>query len=151
MIKLENKGQSIVEYAILLGVVITALLIMQVFVKRSYQGNLKDSAGKFGEQFSSRNTEIRQKRTMANDQIIQEQVATDANFGMVTGKDLGLAAHSGTVGKGAYSYTDRSGGQVTAETSSSTDATAKETGAHPKVPVTDFPPAATVNLDGNIK
>ena len=51
-----KNGQSIVEYAILLGVVITSLLIMQVYIKRSYQGRIKQEADQVGQQYSPGHT-----------------------------------------------------------------------------------------------
>ncbi|MEW6008964.1 MAG: hypothetical protein AB1629_04940 [Candidatus Omnitrophota bacterium] len=45
-----SKGQSLTEYAIVLGIVAAALLSMQPFIKRSIQGILKDSADAFGNQ-----------------------------------------------------------------------------------------------------
>lgn len=50
------KGQNILEYAVLICVVISALLIMQVYVKRSYQGRLKQEADSLGQQYSPKHT-----------------------------------------------------------------------------------------------
>lgn len=112
-----NKGQSILEYAILLGVVIAAILIMQVFVKRGYQGGLKESADKMGEQFSAGGTTILQNRSMSGDQTIKEEVATGTAIGNFTSANL-----TGTLDKGVYSYSERSGGTQTMETKTATDA-----------------------------
>lgn len=51
-----RKGQSILEYAVLLMVVIVALMIMQVYVKRSYQGRLKQESDSLGQQYSPKHT-----------------------------------------------------------------------------------------------
>lgn len=48
----QNKAQSTLEYAILIGVIVAALLAMQVYLKRGYQGKMKDSADSMGSQFS---------------------------------------------------------------------------------------------------
>ena len=45
------KGQSTIEYAILIIIIIGALLTIQVYVKRSVQGRGKSSADDIGEQF----------------------------------------------------------------------------------------------------
>jgi len=123
-----KKGQSIVEYAILLGVVIAALLIMQVFIKRGVQGGLKDSADKLGDQFSAGGTTIYQKRGLEGNQIIHEEVGT------VIGKKPGAIDNflptdltaKGTVKDDVYSYSDRQGGTQVAETKVSTDSASQE-------------------------
>ncbi len=42
-----NKAQSTAEYAILIGVVIGVLIVMQTYVKRGIQGRFKDSTDDF--------------------------------------------------------------------------------------------------------
>ncbi len=44
MIKLNKKGQSIMEYAILVSLVIAALTGMQLYVKRGLQARIKDAS-----------------------------------------------------------------------------------------------------------
>lgn len=121
----KNKcGQSILEYALLIAIVISGLLIMQSFVKRGLQGGLKESADKMGEQFSASGTTTHQQRTMANDRKITEEVATTtggtgiSNF---VGDEL-----KGTVDKGVYSYSSSTGGTTTAETKTKTDSAKQE-------------------------
>jgi hypothetical protein len=48
---LNRKGQSTLEYAIIVAVVIGGLLVMQHYIKRGYQGKLKGAADDMGEQF----------------------------------------------------------------------------------------------------
>ena len=48
---LNRKGQSTVEYALIIAVVIAGLLLMQHYIKRGYAGKLKSSADDMGEQF----------------------------------------------------------------------------------------------------
>jgi hypothetical protein len=50
------KGQSTLEYAVLVIIVIGALLSIQVYIKRGVQGRLKSSADDIGEQYSPGNT-----------------------------------------------------------------------------------------------
>ncbi|MFA5157451.1 MAG: hypothetical protein WC532_08755 [Candidatus Omnitrophota bacterium] len=135
-----NSGQSIVEYAILLGVIIAALLIMQAFIKRGYQGGLKDSADKMGEQFSAGNTTIKQARTMAEDQTIREAVATDDEIALFTG-DVGIADVPRTLDAGAYSYSERSPVEIASTTHVVTDSADQEAtrkDAYANVQVTNF-------------
>ncbi len=52
-IRLNRKAQSITEYAVLSGVVIMAIVLMQAYLKRSVQGKFKDTADQIGEQFTT--------------------------------------------------------------------------------------------------
>ncbi len=52
------KGQSTIEFAILIVIIIGALLLIQVYVKRGVQGRLKSAADDIGEQFSPGNTNL---------------------------------------------------------------------------------------------
>ncbi|MBU1124500.1 MAG: hypothetical protein KKC84_00565 [Candidatus Omnitrophica bacterium] len=48
---LKKRGQSTLEYSIVIAVVIAALLALNVYLKRGVQGKLKDSADQIGSQF----------------------------------------------------------------------------------------------------
>lgn len=62
--KKRQKGQSTLEYAVLIVVIIGALLSIQVYVKRGIQGRMKDSADQIGDQYSgSMNIEKRTTTT----------------------------------------------------------------------------------------
>lgn len=50
--KVPQKAQSTLEYAVLVGVIVAALIAMQVYLRRAYQGRIKDRADDIGEQFS---------------------------------------------------------------------------------------------------
>ena len=50
------KGQSTLEYAVLIIIIIGALLTIQVYIKRGVQGRLKSAADDVGDQFSPGNT-----------------------------------------------------------------------------------------------
>ncbi len=52
------KGQSTLEYAILIIIIIGALLSIQVYIKRGVQGRLKGAADDIGDQFSPGNTNV---------------------------------------------------------------------------------------------
>lgn len=51
-----NKGQSILEYAMLLGVVVAAIVAIQIQVGRSVKGRFIQSAGQIGEAFTTAET-----------------------------------------------------------------------------------------------
>ncbi|MFA5286833.1 MAG: hypothetical protein WC394_00995 [Candidatus Omnitrophota bacterium] len=141
-----KKGQSILEYAILLAVVIAVLLIMQAFVKRGYQGSLKRSADSMGTQFSASGTTIKEEQKMAGDKNVITEVGTTTGaaegsitqFADVLPDDVTV---QGTIDKGAYSLNTRSGGVETAETQSKTEAASLEKArlsGYSTTTVTDF-------------
>ncbi|MFA5157454.1 MAG: hypothetical protein WC532_08770 [Candidatus Omnitrophota bacterium] len=117
-----NSGQSIVEYAILLGVIIAALLIMQAFIKRGYQGGLKDSADKMGEQYSAGGTTIHKRNALGagGQQIVEEVATVDGSSPLAT---LSGLTPVGTIGggKSAYSLNTRTGDTMTSTTKVDTD------------------------------
>lgn len=47
----KRKGQSTLEYALIIAVVVAGLVLMQHYVKRGFSGGLKQSADDMGEQF----------------------------------------------------------------------------------------------------
>ena len=65
---LNNKrGQSTLEYAVLIVVIIGALLTIQVYIKRGVQGRLKSAADDIGDQYSDGNTnEVKVTTTNSN-------------------------------------------------------------------------------------
>jgi uncharacterized protein (UPF0333 family) len=52
----QSKAQTTLEYAILIGVIVAGLIAMQIYIKRGYQGKLKESADSMGQQFSAGET-----------------------------------------------------------------------------------------------
>ena len=50
---MRDKGQSTLEYAILIAVVVGAFLLMQHYMGRGVQGKLRESADSIGEQYSA--------------------------------------------------------------------------------------------------
>ncbi len=61
-----KKGQSTLEYAVLIIIIIGALLSIQVYIKRGIQGRLKGAADDIGDQFSAGNTNIVQTVTTSS-------------------------------------------------------------------------------------
>jgi len=48
---LNRKGQSTLEYTLIIAVVVGGLLLMQHYVKRGYSGRLKSASDEMGEQY----------------------------------------------------------------------------------------------------
>ena len=72
----KKDGQTILEYAILIALVVGVLLIMQTFVKRGYQGSLKASADRMGEQFSTSGETIKVEQAQVGDQLSHTEILT---------------------------------------------------------------------------
>jgi hypothetical protein len=53
---IKKNGQSLMEYAILFSVVAAALIIMQFYIKRAYQGRIKQDSDEVGQQYSPGHT-----------------------------------------------------------------------------------------------
>ena len=51
-----KKTQGILEYSILFAILIAAMVVMQVYVKRAYQGRLKRESDSVGQQYSPGHT-----------------------------------------------------------------------------------------------
>jgi uncharacterized protein (UPF0333 family) len=52
----KKKGQSTLEYAIIIAVVIAGLIAMQFYIKRGQQGRLRSATDDMGKQFDPLNT-----------------------------------------------------------------------------------------------
>ncbi|MDO8748249.1 MAG: hypothetical protein Q7J72_03920 [Candidatus Omnitrophota bacterium] len=77
-------GQSVLEYAIVIGAVVIALLVMQAYVRRSLQGKFKVIADDLGQQYNPYNTTSDMNITFESDTQTETftNVTTDA-----TGKE----------------------------------------------------------------
>ena len=77
----QKRGQSTLEYAVLIVVIIGALLTIQVYIKRGVQGRLKSASDDIGDQYSDGNVnEV--KRTFRNTetQELSNQTSTSSNI-----------------------------------------------------------------------
>ena len=118
-----RRGQAMLEYALLLALVIAAWIIMQMVVKRHIQGGLKDAAEKVGDTYSVSGTTIDKSTTMRGDQTIIEETASDSTIQDFD--DSGLS-RGDVVQQGGYSVSRRAGGEMTSETTTTTDAAKNE-------------------------
>ena len=70
------KGQSTLEYAVLIIIVIGALLSIQVYIKRGIQGRLRGASDDIGDQYSVGNMNVRtvtSVRSVTNETFIKGQ------------------------------------------------------------------------------
>lgn len=56
MFRRNLRGQSTLEYVILAGFVVAALIAMGVYMKRGFQGRLRESTDQIGQQYSAQHT-----------------------------------------------------------------------------------------------
>ena len=61
-----KKGQSTLEYAVLIIIIIGALLSIQVYIKRGVQGRLKSATDDIGDQFSPGNMNVETSTTTSS-------------------------------------------------------------------------------------
>lgn len=73
----QKKGQSTLEYAVLIVIVIGAMLSMSQFIKRGIQGRLRSSADDIGDQFTPGGTSVNYFRS-TNSAI--RETASQAGF-----------------------------------------------------------------------
>lgn len=57
------KGQSVLEYAMIIAVVVGALLAINIYMKRGLQGRLRESSDQIGDQFDADKTTISRTTT----------------------------------------------------------------------------------------
>ncbi len=113
----KRKGQSIIEYVILMAVVIAALILMQTFIKRGYSGHLKESSDQMGEGFSATGTTTRVSRILSGQETI---TSGSGNISSLSGS-ISIGAP-----EGALTYSERSGGTRTTTSNARMDGAAAE-------------------------
>ncbi|MEK7308304.1 MAG: hypothetical protein AAB089_04465 [Nitrospirota bacterium] len=89
MFGIRSKGQSALEYVILIGFVVSALIAMGVYIKRGVQGRLRESTDQVGEQYSAWHTSSEYTTNSHTDQRdrILGQGETVTEFSTEPGKE----------------------------------------------------------------
>jgi uncharacterized protein (UPF0333 family) len=94
-----KRGQSVLEYAILMVIIIAALLTLQTYVKRGIQGRLKSSTDDIGGQYTAANgaNYYKRVRTVSNttensaagvqQTILRAATVTNSTESIITNKD----------------------------------------------------------------
>jgi hypothetical protein len=77
-----RKAQSTLEYALLIGVVVGALLSMQNYLKRSFQGKLQAVGDQIGDPYSPDATKRTETMNMTIGNI--HEVTTKGELGLTT-------------------------------------------------------------------
>jgi Flp pilus assembly pilin Flp len=76
-----HKGQSTLEYALIIAVVVAGLLAMQIYMKRGVQGKLRESIDEIGEQYSAGNVTAKYTTQQLGPIVIKEEFGTTAAGG----------------------------------------------------------------------
>ena len=66
-----KRGQSVLEYAILMVIIIAALLTLQTYIKRGISGRLKSATDDIGSQYSTANGSNWVKKVTTNSQTTE--------------------------------------------------------------------------------
>lgn len=123
---MKKRGQSTVEYALIIAVVLGGLLAMEYYIKRGLEGKMRESADSIGDQFSAENTTYKYTtRQITPQKAIEAQGFSSADMDVI-------AATGGTKAQGVSYYevtdagkTERSATGIGAEVTTSLT-TAKE-------------------------
>jgi hypothetical protein len=94
LIKNKNKGQSTLEFAVLVVCIVAAAVAMGVYIKRGVQGRIRQSADEIGTLYSPGNTSGGSIRNFSR----QTQVKTYTEPGTI------IAPGTGESMKGKFSY-----------------------------------------------
>lgn len=114
ILRRNRKAQSVIEYAILLAVVISAFLLLQGIVKRGVSGAGKEAATRMGEEYAVGGTTTLEQRTKTGDTTIIEESGSDATLAdFLDDSPLAGQTLQETITGGAHSYSKREGDEYT--------------------------------------
>jgi len=72
-----RKGQSSLEYAALIGVVVGAVVLMSTYMRRSVEGSLRENSDSIGDQYSYENGSYSYSKTLEAPEVSLTTVTTD--------------------------------------------------------------------------
>lgn len=84
----DSKGQSSIEYAVLIALIVAACLAMQVYAKRGLSGRIRASADSIGEQYAPNKTTGTFTTTIASDTTTTSKLVKDRDVGGGTKADV---------------------------------------------------------------
>lgn len=76
-----RQGQSSVEYALLIAVIVAALMGMQVYAKRGLSGKLRSASDSIGEQYAPGATTGKFTTTIASNTTTTSKLVKDRDIG----------------------------------------------------------------------
>ncbi len=89
----QKKGQSTLEYAVLVVVIVAALLAIKIYMGRGVQGKLRESVDQIGEQYSAEDTTYKVSTEQGREAKTKETfgVKVGSWAGEAGAKDQGLS------------------------------------------------------------
>lgn len=113
MLVMNRKAQSTLEYAILIGIVVGALLSMQNFLKRSFQGKLQSLGDNLGDPYSPGHTN---RVELANSRVERTVETTTPGIANYYSNDLAGKTQTSVTGAIQNTSSNRSLTQLDNET-----------------------------------
>jgi Flp pilus assembly pilin Flp len=78
--KTSRRGQSTLEYAVIIAIVAAGLLAIKIYMGRGLQGKLREATDQIGEQYSARNTTSIINTTQSNTLETVESFGYSKNY-----------------------------------------------------------------------
>jgi len=98
----QKRGQSTLEYAVLIVVIIGALLTVQVYFKRAVQGRVKSSADDIGDQYSDGN--MNAVKTTVRSSTTDESFNAGTSASVIVGNELTNTTENSVIINSAQEY-----------------------------------------------
>lgn len=104
MLKHNKKGQTAVEYAVLLIIVLGAFLGIQNYVKRGIQGRWRDAVDGLGDQYDPRtaDTQLRHTLSSSTNTLIKTYNTEGGYWTRRTDESVSTERKTGYTSSGAY-------------------------------------------------
>ena len=97
-----KRGQSVLEYAILMVIIIAALLTLQTYIKRGIQGRLKSATDDIGSQYTTADGANYYKHVTTNSSTKEASIAGVQTTTMNGPSVTNTYEHINTVSDGEY-------------------------------------------------
>ncbi len=103
---MKRKGQSTLEYAVIIAVVVGALVAMQHYMKRGVEGKLRESTDNIGEQYSAGNMTSKYTTTQIGSTKAKETFGLDSSGNFDQGLSYYKVTQAATQTKRSATGTD---------------------------------------------
>ena len=92
-----QKGQSVIEYAVLVAVVISAFIVSSFFMRRGVMGKMRESTEQIGEQFNPFEYEARALKKSSASDAAETGFATGASKTHINNQEQKVLSGTETV------------------------------------------------------